>query len=215
MDSETLKTNISDADIGDDAGTSVAAATTNLVPQSGSEGSTDAAGQFREVAFTPGDRELTDKALVTARAVLRELDRPLEAAEDLRQSALLKYFQINQSKRAQLQNKKGYFYFIMRNVVLNQIRSEKKLNIQSLEVLEHPEQQLVITQRSVEAATLLRELWGEIEADDRRLLELMLCGYTPGEVAVKLGISSDAGRKRMSRLRARIKALMGEKKHGG
>jgi RNA polymerase sigma factor (sigma-70 family) len=163
--------------------------------------------------LTTGDEQLIDGALRTARFVLRELNQPLDAAEDLRQVGLLKYFEIDRATRSQIQNKKAYLYRIMRNNMLNQIRKEKNVVLESLESLESKsvESQMIVTTGAVETAALLDEVWSEIETDDRRLFELLSFGYTGREVAFQLDISNEAARKRVSRLKAKIREILVEK----
>jgi RNA polymerase sigma-70 factor (ECF subfamily) len=52
----------------------------------------------------------------------------------------------------------------------------------------------------------VRQLWDQLDAGERRLLEMRLGGHSPAEIAAELGLNPIALRVRMTRLRRRLKA---------
>jgi RNA polymerase sigma-70 factor (ECF subfamily) len=134
----------------------------------------------------------------------------LEMAEDLGQTGLLKYLQISEDQRRRIRSPRAYLYRIIRNELLNQIRKEDPRAIISLESVETNEMgfQFAEDASSVEIGLMLKEVWTALEGDDRRLLELLTFGYNGREMALRLGVTEDTARQRVSRLKAKLKAIL-------
>jgi RNA polymerase sigma-70 factor (ECF subfamily) len=60
--------------------------------------------------------------------------------------------------------------------------------------------------RAAQSNDAIRRLWDNLDAAERRLLELRLHGHSPAEVAAELGLSGVAVRVRLTRLRQRLRA---------
>lgn len=70
-------------------------------------------------------------------------------------------------------------------------------------------------QSGSDASDKLHSLLGELPSQDRDLVRLYSLGYTYGEIAQILGISSGAARTRMSRVRTRLRNSVGVPIGGG
>ena len=160
------------------------------------------------------DEKVTNNSLWIARHVVKAMTGSLETAEDLRQTALLKYFQLDENSRAQIRNPNAFLFKVMKNEVLNWYRKARSVShIESLED-EDLERRFADTSR-LDDQLLLREIWSQVEGEDRRLFELLTFGYTGKEIALRLGISQAAARQRVSRLIAKIKAILEENRVSG
>jgi RNA polymerase sigma-70 factor (ECF subfamily) len=60
--------------------------------------------------------------------------------------------------------------------------------------------------RAAQSNDAIRRLWDNLDAAERRRLELRLHGHSPAEVAAELGLSGVAVRVRLTRLRQRLRA---------
>lgn len=157
------------------------------------------------------DEKVTNNSLRIARYVAQRMNGSLETAEDIRQTALLKYFQLSKTKRLQIRNPNAFLYKVMRNEVLNWNRKERPVTFSHIESLTSEDLERRFADAShLDDELLLREIWSQVEGLDRRLFELLTFGYTGKEIARRLGISEDAARQRVSRLKGKIKAILEE-----
>ena len=154
------------------------------------------------------DEKVTDNSLRIARHVVLAMTGSLETAEDLRQTALLKYFQLDENSRIQIRNPNAFLFKVMKNEVLNSYRKERPVTLESV-AGEDLDRRFADTSH-LDDELLLREIWSQVEGEDRRLFELLTFGYTGKELALRLGISQDASRQRVSRLIAKIKGILEE-----
>lgn len=153
------------------------------------------------------DEKVTNNSLRIARYVVQRMTGSLEAAEDLRQTALLKYFQLDENSRIQIRNPNAFLFKVMKNEVLNWYRKERPV----IEPLADEDLEGRFADSShLDDELLLREIWSQFEGEDRRLFELLTFGYTGKEIARRLGTSQDAARQRVSRLKAKIKGILDE-----
>jgi DNA-directed RNA polymerase specialized sigma24 family protein len=60
----------------------------------------------------------------------------------------------------------------------------------------------------LERKIMLRELFARMTNEDRELANYLMFGYTYDEIAAEIGASSDALRKRFSRLRQKISTIL-------
>ena len=150
-----------------------------------------------------------------ARIVLRKMNRDLQETEDLVQTALLRLYQIDAKRRSEIKDSNAYLYRLMINEVLNRTRKQRSYVV-SLDSLET--QDLLASNRNLvenpdfNISLLLRELWRQFESEERRLFELIIFGYNSKEIALRLDISEEAARQRVSRLKAKIRANLAGKR---
>lgn len=159
------------------------------------------------------DETLVRDVLRIARRLVVKMTGNAEKAEDLAQLALLKYLQLDENKRQQIRNPYAYLYTLMQHELLNEIGKERAHLIDSITSLT-PETigpSRAASAEGVHVAVLLREIWNQVNAEDRRLLELFSFGYDGPEIAQRLNISNAAARQRISRLKSKIKAILIEK----
>ena len=158
--------------------------------------------------FISGEEELGKVAPRLARLALRKMNMPLNMAEDLGQTGLLKYFQMNKERRGEIEDKKAYLYRIIRNELLNQFRKEKPYVFTSLETLQA---ELVVPPsvvRHEEITQALGVVWSNLEGDDRRVFRALVLGYTGPELACELGLSENAARQRVARFKIKLKRIL-------
>jgi RNA polymerase sigma factor (sigma-70 family) len=60
--------------------------------------------------------------------------------------------------------------------------------------------------RAAQSNDSIRSLWDNLDAPERRLMELRLNGYNTDEIVADMGINAGAYRARMTRLRQRLRA---------
>ena len=157
------------------------------------------------------DEKVTNNSLRIARYVFQVMNGSGETAEDLRQTALLKYFQLDEISRLQIRNPNAFLYRVMKNEVLNWHRKERPVTFSHIESLTSEDLERRFADSShLNDELLLREIWSQVEGEDRRLFELLTFGYTGKEIARRLGTSQDAARQRVSRLKAKIKGILDE-----
>ena len=153
-------------------------------------------------------RELRTYALHTARYFLQRSHLSPDLAEDMVQTAFLKYHQLGREKLAKIDNHKAYLARIVRNEIKDH-RRESRDNVTTVfedtGTLESRS-----GERDLENRILVREIWSKLEGPDRRLFELMTLNYTGRELGWRLGISTDAARQRAHRLLAKLKDMLTE-----
>jgi RNA polymerase sigma factor (sigma-70 family) len=62
--------------------------------------------------------------------------------------------------------------------------------------------------RQVENRALLNDIWTHLNADERNVLQLIIFGCGAKEIAARMGITYDAARQRISRLRKSLRNLV-------
>jgi RNA polymerase sigma factor (sigma-70 family) len=161
---------------------------------------------------TAGKVELEKDVLQIARYLLRSMNLPLDMADDLGQTVLLRYLHVNAEERKHIRNLKGYLYRMMKNQLLNQIKKEKLPIVTSLDSaeMEHPnlDNELVANSSDIELGVLARQVWNQLGPDDRQLFDLLTFGFSGRELAFRLGVSDDAARQRVSRLKVKLNAML-------
>lgn len=60
----------------------------------------------------------------------------------------------------------------------------------------------------IQQRVLLKEIWRQLNADDREILQLMIFGCGAKEIGERLGTTNDTARQRISRLRKRLRQLV-------
>jgi RNA polymerase sigma-70 factor (ECF subfamily) len=101
---------------------------------------------------------------------------------------------------------------VRRKVAHQWRRHRRQMRLTGTDSADHPADVLASLSRrhtnpaaAVEVREALNRLWQELDADDRRLLELRMQGYTTAETAGEMGVSPEALRVRLHRLRKRLK----------
>lgn len=161
------------------------------------------------------DKDFQRRLQQIARIVLRKMNRDLQETEDLVQTALLRLYQIDAKRRSEIKDSNAYLYRLMINEVLNRMRKQRSYDV-SLDSLET--QDLVASNPNLaenpdyNISLLLRELWRQFEGEERRLFELITFGYNSKEIALRLEISEEAARQRVSRLKAKIRTNLAGKR---
>lgn len=186
---------------------------TTDMPQDRKQAELTATGDAAESkGSTTGEVELGKEVLQIARYLSRRMNLPLDMADDLGQTTLLRYLYIDPEERKQIRNRKAYLYQMMKNQVLTQIKKEKPRVLTSLDSAEteHPNlnSELVDNSSDIELGVLARQVWNQLGPDDRRLFDLLTFGYSGRELAFKLGVSADAARQRVSRLKVKLNAML-------
>lgn len=62
--------------------------------------------------------------------------------------------------------------------------------------------------RRVENRALLNDIWTHLNADERNVLQFIIFGCGAKEIAARLGITHDAARQKISRLRKSLRHLV-------
>jgi RNA polymerase sigma-70 factor (ECF subfamily) len=63
----------------------------------------------------------------------------------------------------------------------------------------------------VEANELIDRIFGTLDESDRQLLQLIIAGYSNADVAKVIGLTPEAARVRLFRIRGRLRNLLGKK----
>lgn len=165
----------------------------------------------KETALT--DAELRKYLLRKARLLIyRRPDIPSDAADDLTQRALLKYYDLPEERRDRIVDSRAYLYTVIRNELSDYVREQRPGSVLPLETAENPlaETPAPGGRERLESDILFHEIWTQLEGDERLLLEFLLLGYSGKELAIRLGISPAAATKRVERLRRLLKELLTE-----
>lgn len=129
-----------------------------------------------------------------------------EQAEDLTQEVWERIARLR-SKPQHILNPVGFLLRIARNLCFNQLKARKRYTpLDTLNDSAHPS---CSTHEPSELEDLVVTALAEIPPDYREVLVLNLyCGYRLDEIAVMLGKSPDAIRKRASRARIQLRNLV-------
>lgn len=129
-----------------------------------------------------------------------------EQAEDLTQEVWERIARLR-SKPQHILNPVGFLLRIARNLCFNQLKARKRYTpLDTLNDSAHPSYS---THEPSELEDLVVTALAEIPPDYREVLVLNLyCGYRLDEIAVMLGKSPDAIRKRASRARIQLRNLV-------
>ena len=159
------------------------------------------------------DAELQQYVLRKARLLIaRSANLPSDAAYDLRQRAFLRYYKLTDEQREQIKDPRAYLYSIIKNEFFDYIQEQGIGSITQLEAAEERGSrfQTPDERKSIESNILLQAIWAQLDGEEQRLFDLMIQGYTSKELALRIGISPSAARKRISRLRDVLKELLTE-----
>ncbi len=157
------------------------------------------------------DAQLQQYTLRKARLLLSKWSNmPSDAAYDLRQRALLRYYKLTKAQREQIKDLKAYMYRIIKNEFIEYIKDQGTSSLIQLEAAEESGTTFQTTdeRKSIETRILLKEIWAQLDGEEQHLFDLMIQGYTDKELALRLGISPSAARKRISRLRDVLEELL-------
>lgn len=162
---------------------------------------------------TPAPEKLREYALQIARRLLLKWPGlPSDIDYDLSQQALVRYYQLEEAQRGAIRDLKAYLYQVIRNLIVDQVRSPHPRSLIRTDSAEYIEPSAPDESHAIEFEILLRQVWSKLTGDERCLLELMILDYNGKELALRLGISQDAARQRISRLRRKLGELLVEGK---
>ncbi len=129
-----------------------------------------------------------------------------EQAEDLTQEVWERVARLR-SKPQQILNPVGFLLRIARNLCFNQLKARKRFS--PLDTLQESALPSYSAPEPSDMEDLVVSALAEIPPDYREVLVLNLyCGYRLDEIAVMLGKSADAIRKRASRARIQLRNLV-------
>jgi RNA polymerase sigma-70 factor (ECF subfamily) len=135
-----------------------------------------------------------------------------EQAEDLTQEVWERVARLR-SKPQQILNPVGFLLRIARNLCFNQLKARKRFS--PLDTLQDSAMPSYSAHEPSDMEDLVVSALAEIPPDYREVLVLNLyCGYRLDEIAVMLGKSADAIRKRASRARIQLRNLVMSKIDG-
>jgi DNA-directed RNA polymerase specialized sigma24 family protein len=130
------------------------------------------------------------------------------AAFDLMLKATAKVTARMSSGGPEIKNIQTYLYQTYKHLVgrekANRLKYEQPLD-------ESDEFLTVNIVPDLECKIMLRELFAKMNNEDRELANYLMFGYTYEEIAAEIGASSDALRKRFSRLKGKISAILAQK----
>jgi RNA polymerase sigma factor (sigma-70 family) len=158
------------------------------------------------------DASLARHVLKIARVVAWKLNISTDAAEDLQQRSLLRYYELPEAKRIQINNPKAYLNRIIKNEAINFLREQNPDSVIPSDNLEDTFDALQTPDyyERIELNILLHEVWDKLEGEDRLLFELQMLDYRGNELALRLGVSPQTARQRVSRLRGKLKEILNE-----
>lgn len=162
-----------------------------------------------------GESELAGQAIQIAWWIVQKMNLPRDSAEDLAQQGLLKYFQLSWTQRGAIENRRAYLYQIIRNEAASQAYANRHSIVRP--VMDDggewkAEEFGAFYHQCIEFSILAREVFDQLEPDERSLCEMLVVGYQGSELGFRLGISSEAARQRVSRLRNKLKQRLIENK---
>jgi len=130
-----------------------------------------------------------------------------EQAEDLTQEVWERVARLRSKPQEKILNPVGFLLRIARNLCFNQLKARKRFTpLDTLQDSAHPS---CSAYEPSEMEDLVVSALAEIPPDYREVLVLNLyCGYRLDEIAVMLGKSADAIRKRASRARIQLRNLV-------
>jgi RNA polymerase sigma factor (sigma-70 family) len=142
------------------------------------------------------------------RRFLYRFNLPDAAADDLRQQVVLKLISLPPERLNEITNLEAYVYTVALNEA-RRLRERSESHVQAdLDEAGNTFSDHSVNAQRLESGILLRELWNALDEVDRRVLEFLILGYNDKELALRMGISHDSARKRVSRLRTKLKSLM-------
>lgn len=155
--------------------------------------------------------ELRERVADAVKVAIRDLRLPDAAREDVTQTVLMKLFTLNNDALRAIDNVNAYLYKAARNEALR-LQQKSKSGARDVQI-EYDDGELFLSDKSdgakrIESEVLLREIWQSLKDDERDLFRLMLIGYREKDMAVRLNVSYDAVRKRVSRLRNKLLELL-------
>jgi RNA polymerase sigma factor (sigma-70 family) len=110
-----------------------------------------------------------------------------------------------------------YLYTVVQNVAKDHLRSKQQLAVD----IERQDDEktallkvipIITPERVVHAEQLLQQVWDELDAEERCLVELLVEGRTTAEIAQRFGWSYSNAGVRVHRLRLHLKRSLKEKK---
>ncbi len=108
----------------------------------------------------------------------------------------------------EIQNIPSYLRQSYKHLVAN----EKAKRLQHEQPLDDSDESLTVNiVADLERKIMLRELFAKMNNEDRELTTYLMFGYTYEEIAAEIGQSSEALRKRFSRLRQKILTILAPK----
>jgi len=157
------------------------------------------------------DSEFRKRLADAVKVAIRDLRLPDSARDDVTQIVLMKLFTLDKDALQAIENFNAYLHKAARNEALR-FQQRSKSSISDLQI-ESDDEYLILSDKSedakrIESEVLLREAWASLKDDERDLFRLMLIGYREKDMAVRLGVSYDAVRKRVSRLREKLIELL-------
>jgi RNA polymerase sigma factor (sigma-70 family) len=157
------------------------------------------------------DSEFRKRLADAVRVAIRDLRLPDSVRDDVTQIVLMKLFALNKDSLRAIENFKAYLHKAARNEALR-LQQRSKSSAPDLQI-ESDDEYLVLSDKSedakrIESEVLLREVWESLNDDERDLFRLMLIGYREKDMAVRLGITYNAVRKRVTRLRKKLIELL-------
>lgn len=142
------------------------------------------------------------------RNAARDLVLPDSATDDVAQIVIMKLLTHDREKLRSVRDFDSYLFRIARNEALRfQQRSKTKQLVQADDDSEPISDRSAFSQQ-VDSYILLKEIWGTLQNEERELFRLMLIGYKAKDIALRLGLSHDVVRKRVSRLREKLRQLI-------
>jgi RNA polymerase sigma factor (sigma-70 family) len=120
-------------------------------------------------------------------------------------SVFLTLINMSREQRDGIENPRAYIAAAIKKALSKQWQTQKEtpehLDSSDIPDLADPRDGADTIGRRV----LLSEIWDRLDEDDRKLLYLIIFGYTSEEMAKILNIPSTAARQRVARLRARLR----------
>jgi len=147
--------------------------------------------------------------LESSRRIVRDMRLPESAAEDIYQSTLTILSGLSKERIEQIGNLAAYASKMARNVAIEFQQKTKHREFQSNEDLEGYSDQFEDARR-IEFRILLRDIWAQLDTEERELLRLIIFGYKPKQISRRFEISHDSARQKISRLRKKLRELIFE-----
>ena len=149
----------------------------------------------------PAEEELVHLFSDRIGFLIRTRTRDPEAARDLTQEVLLAVvLALRNGHLREAERLAAFVYGTARNVINNYLRTRSRLPREDAIDAEHHSAERQDPFDDTERAALVRQALGNLEAVDRRILLLTLVeGLKPGEIADRLGLTSEVVRTRKSR----------------
>jgi len=141
-----------------------------------------------------------------SRRVARERGLPLAVAEDISQSVLARLSIMPKDRIDEITNLLAYVSKMIVHEASNYTNKRRREFPITVDADVYSDN--LVGAKAVENKVLLSEIWTHLRADDQEILQLLIFGYQPKEIARRLKVNSDAARQRISRLRKSLRKLV-------